>query len=67
MSEEFEAQMDDLREQFKRDSLPIDPDILVAEVDGSQYTDALFVKQLELIGIGAQRVLAAIREYFRAF
>jgi hypothetical protein len=67
LSGEFEAQIDDLREQFKRDALPIDPDILAAQVDGTEYADMVFVKQLQIIGIGAQRVLAAIREYFRAF
>jgi hypothetical protein len=67
LSEEFESQMDDLREQFKRDALPIDDDILAAEVDESVYQDAIFVRQLQLIGVGAQRILAAIREYFRAF
>jgi hypothetical protein len=67
LSKEIEAQVDDLREQFKRDALPIDDDILSTRVDGSEYADAVFVRQLQLIGIGAQRVLAAIREYFRAF
>lgn len=67
LSDEFESQMDDLREQFKRDALPIDDDILAAEVDASVYQDAIFVRQLQLIGIGAQRILGAIREYFRAF
>lgn len=32
LSQEIEAQMDDLREQFKRDALPIDEDILAAAV-----------------------------------
>lgn len=67
LSDEFESQMDDLREQFKRESLPIDEDILAIEVDASAYQEAIFVRQLQLVGIGAQRVLAAIREYFRAF
>ncbi len=67
LSEEFEAEIDALREQFRRDALPIDEDIITATVDASGYQDAIFVQQLRLIGIGAQRVLAAIREYFRAF
>ena len=67
LSEEFESQVADLRDQFRRDALPIDEDILAAEVDASQYQDAVFVEQLRLIGIGAQRLVAAIREYFRAF
>ncbi len=67
LSREIEAQMDDLREQFKRESLPIDEDILATTVDESAYQDAVFVQQLRLCNIGAKRVLAAIREYFRAF
>lgn len=67
LSREVEAQMDDLREQFRRDALPIDEDILVATVDASTYQDRTFVQQLRLCDIGAQRVLAAVREYFRAF
>lgn len=67
LSWEIEAQMDDLREQFKHDALPIDEDILAATVDERSYQDHLFVQQLRLCNIGAQRVLAAIREYFRAF
>lgn len=67
LSREIEAQMDDLREQFKRDALPIDEDILAATVDASSYQDCMFVQQLRLCNIGAQRVLAAVREYFRAF
>jgi hypothetical protein len=67
LSDEFGSQMDDLRGQFKREALPIDEDILAAEVDASVYQDALFVRQLHLAGVGASRILAAIREYFRAF
>lgn len=67
LSQEFEAQMDDLREQFKRESLPIDEDILAAEVNTAAYLDTIFVQQLRLIDIGAQRVLTAIREYYRAY
>jgi len=67
LSDEVDSQMDDLREQFKREALPIDEDILAAEVDASVYQDAIFVRQLQLVGIGTVRVLSAIREYFRAF
>lgn len=67
LSSEFDLQMDDLREQFKREALPVDEDILAAEVDDSTYQDALFVRQLQLIGVNPKRTLAAIRDYFRAF
>lgn len=68
LSEEIESQMRELREQFKSDSLPIDDDLLVIEeVDASGYKDAIFVQQLQLIGIGVRRVLIAIRDYYRAY
>ena len=59
--------MDDLREQFSREALPIDDDILAATVDEGGYQDCMFVRQLHLCNVGAKRILAAIREYFRAF
>jgi hypothetical protein len=67
LSDEVESEMDDLREQFKQDALPIDEDILALEIDDSVYQDAVFVRQLQLIDIGARRILWAVREYLRAF
>ena len=64
---EIDAQMRDICEQFKRDALPIDEAILTAQVDASAYEEATFVRQLVLLDIGAKRVLAAVREYYRAF
>lgn len=66
-SNELEAELDDLREQFKLDALPVDQDILDAEVDAEAYENAIFVHQAKLTGVGNRRVLAAIRDYFRAF
>lgn len=69
-SDEIEAQMADLREQFKQDSLPIDDDILtfvLNETHASTYNDFVFVKQLDLIKVGKRRIAAAIRDYYRAF
>lgn len=67
LSEELESEVDDLREQFKLDSLPVDRDLLDAEVDAKAYEDSVFVHQAKLAGIGNRRVLAAIRDYYRAF
>ncbi len=67
LSVELESEIDDLREQFKSDALPVDSDILEAEVDASAYENAVFVHQVKLTGIGNRRVLAAIRDYYRAF
>ena len=67
LSNELESEIDDLREQFKLDALPVDQDILDAEVDADIYENAVFVHQAKLAGVGNRRVLAAIRDYFRAF
>jgi hypothetical protein len=67
LSEEVEAQMTQLREQFKQDNLPIDEDILAATVDASGYHNRTFVHQLGLIEIGNRRIFHAIKNYFRAF
>ena len=67
LSSEIESVFDDLREQFKHDSLPIDQDIWEAEVDFEDYEDMIFVKQVKLTGVRNRRILAAIRDYYRAF
>lgn len=67
LGEEIDAEISNLREQFKRDNLPIDEDILNATVDASGYKDNAFVKQLLMISIGNSRILFAIKDYYRAF
>ncbi len=70
LSDELEAQMSDLREQFKADSLPIDDDLLDFKLDETTYeahTDSVFVRQIELTKAGKRRIAAAIRDYYRAF
>lgn len=70
LSEEIRAEIDDLREQFKRDDLPIAKDILRFEADEShliEYKDYNFVCQLKAIEIEAQGILFAISDYYRAF
>jgi hypothetical protein len=67
LSNEIESTVDDLREQFKFDALPVDQDILEAEVDSAAYEGRMFVQQVKLAGIGNRRILAAIRDYYRAF
>lgn len=69
-SVEIEAQMADLREQFKHDALPIDEDLLGFTLDDATtaaHEDATFVRQLELIKAGKRRIAAAVRDYYRAF
>ena len=67
LSIELEGEFDDLREQFKLDALPVDRDILEAEVDAAAYENTAFVHQVKLTGVRNRRVLAAIRDYYRAF
>ena len=69
-SVELEAQMADLREQFKQESLPIDDDLLDFILDDAAraaHDDSTFVRQLEIVKAGKRRVAAAIRDYYRAF
>lgn len=70
LSDEIEAQMSDLREQFKADSLPIDEDLLTFSLDKATYeahADSIFVRQIELAKAGEKRIVAAVRDYYRAF
>ena len=66
LDKEISAELNRLREQFKEDSLPIDDDLMTKSIDAIGYKDHIFVKQLELINIGNQRIFYAIRNYFRA-
>lgn len=70
LANEIEAQMSDLREQFKQDSLPIDDDLLTFDLDEATQTahaGSGFVRQLEIIAAGKRRIAAAVRDYYRAF
>jgi rhodanese-related sulfurtransferase len=63
----IEQRVDELREEFKRDSLPVDfktvvpTESVVAELDRRP-----FVRQLRKIEIGPKRIEFAIRDYYRA-
>ena len=69
-SVELEAQMSDLREQFKQEALPIDEDLREFTLDDATkaaHEDSTFVRQLAIINAGKRRIAAAIRDYYRAF
>jgi len=69
-SVEIEAQMAELRDQFRQESLPIDDDLLDFTLDDATeqaHAQHLFVKQIEIIGAGKRRVANAIRDYYRAY
>jgi hypothetical protein len=62
-SAEIDNQMDDLRSQFHRDSLPIDDDLLQLMVDETkleEHRNHTFVLQLRMIGVGKSRILNAV-------
>ena len=67
LGEELEAEASRIREQFKEDNLPVDDEIMQATVDASGYLEKTFVEQLKLIGVNHNRVVYAIRNYYRAF
>ena len=70
LSAEIEAEMSDLREQFKQDNLPIDEDLVTFTLDDgthAAHANYQFVHQLRLINAGKLRVAAAIRDFYRAY
>ncbi len=67
LGEELDARLDELREQFKSDALPIHDDLKTATVDHELYHNYVFVHQLKLIEVGAKRIALAVNNYYRAF
>jgi len=67
-SVEIDAKIESLSDQLKQDNLPIDYELLNADINGSEYYDRIFVNQLKIIGIAnPSRILKAIRNYYFAF
>ncbi|MER5307503.1 ABC-three component system protein [Streptomyces sp. NPDC002773] len=64
---EFDQVFTDYRNQFRPENLPIDEDIAGLEPNVAMYRDHAFVRQLNLIDLGAPRVGRAVRDYMRAF
>lgn len=62
----LQAQMDDIRQQLVS-ALPVDDDIFGYEVEISTYENEVFVHQARLADVHHVRVLAAVRDYYRAF
>ncbi len=67
LGEEIESQINELRESFKDESLPIHDDLKTITVNEDLYKDRVFVHQLRLIQTGAKRVSIAVNNYYRAF
>lgn len=69
-SVEIEAQMAELRDQFRQDALPVDDDLLdftLDEATEQAHAEHLFVKQIEIVAAGKRRVANAIRDFYRAY
>ncbi len=67
LSEEVDAEIDRLRDQFRPGNLPIDDDLQGVDIDETAFAGHLFVEQLRLIKLTNTRLLNAMRQYFRAF
>lgn len=67
---EIDHVIDELREQFKPDNLPIDKDLasyVLDERTKTAHAESPFVHQLKLVAASDDRVAFALRNYYRAF
>lgn len=56
-----------LNDKNKLDNLPIDSNIMSAEIDDGEYNEMCFVKQLQDINLGKNAIQQSKRDYYRAF
>lgn len=64
---EIEQKLDDIRDSLKRDALPFDMEDVDPPQDELEALDEMrFVRQLRSIGIGANRLQYAKRDFYRA-
>jgi len=64
----IEAKLDDLRDALKRDALVAEFDQVEPSAEESDQYDAfVFVRQLQIIGVGGNRIGYAKRDFYRAF
>ena len=64
---ELDTQIDELRDQFKHNALPIHDYLKTAKVNSESYYHYPFVHQLELIDISKKRIAIAVNNYYRAY
>ncbi len=65
--EEFDALYSDLRDAFLPENLPVDSDVPLLTPSVDAFAEYLFVKQINLVGVGASRIASAVRDYLRAY
>jgi hypothetical protein len=63
---EFDVRLNFLREQFKSDSLPIHPDVEVADPALEPFVEWMFSKQLNLIDVRSSRRNRAAKYFYMA-
>ena len=64
---EVEQKIDDIRDSFARDALPLDmEDVHPNQEKLATFDEMRFVRQLQSIALGATRVLYAKRDFYRA-
>jgi hypothetical protein len=63
---EIDAELNNLREQFKSDSLPIYSELRSTKPDISLFSNLVFIKQLRLINISEDRVKRAAMNFYKA-
>ena len=66
-SREIDLKIQDLRDQYTCDNLPLDDNILFEKIEEGGYEDRIFVQQAKLAGIGNKRIFRAIQDYYRAY
>jgi hypothetical protein len=65
---EVEAKLDDIRDSMKRDALVADQEHVEPTIDEiADYEGRPFVRQLQVVGVGGNRIEFAKRDYYRAF
>lgn len=67
---EIDAQISDIQESLRRDSLPIDGEIdalMVALEQLPEFSNRPFYRQVEIVGAGPRRIRNAITSYLQAF
>lgn len=65
---DLETKLEEVREWFRRDALPISfADAVPSDEEAAGYEAFRFVRQLQGVGIGRQRITNAKRDYYRAF
>lgn len=66
-SREIDLKIQDLRDQYTSDNLPLDEDIISGTIEEDSYENRIFVQQARLAGIGSKRIIRAIQDYYRAY